>query len=193
MGEVATLRVDFDSVTAERVAITQCATFVRRRIAEMQAAEAWLACGKELASLKSKLVRKTSRGENERIGWHKAFTLDPPEFPFKRRHADCLIQIYKFLIGSTLPIKKLPASSRALYALVANRFTTEQIAQCIADGLISPGSTEDEIKAVAKKLKLIKPAKRQPNLKTAPKERRRAAVLKLMQQLEITLEDLQNG
>src|SRR6516164_5935909 len=99
MSTVVTLKPDLDNLAGDRVIIRGAADFVRRRIAEMNAAETWIACGARLADLKKQLIKETPRGSNERIGWKQAFTLEPREFPFGRRHADKLIQINKFFSG----------------------------------------------------------------------------------------------
>lgn len=187
------LHINFDDPSAERMAISQCAKFVRRRIADTQAAEAWIACGERLAALKQDLLRKKRRGDNERVGWYQAFLLEPKEFPFDRRHADKLIDIYQFFqIGHMWPIKKLPASMRALQAMAASKFTVEIINQCIADDLISPGSTDVEIMKLAKKFKLTT-GKQKSDPKSTPKRKRIATVLALMKRLDLTLEDLTDG
>lgn len=190
---VIPLKINFDGPDAERMAISECAKFVRRRIADTQAAEAWIACGERLAALKRDLIRKTRRGDNERIGWKQAFLLEPKEFPFGRRYADKLIDTYNFFqSGPAWPLKKLPASIVALHAIVINKFTAEIVSQCIADNLISPGSTETDIARLAKKFKLARcNVKRDPKL--APKRKRIASVLALMKRLDLTLEDLTNG
>ena len=187
------LRIDFDNLSAERMAISQCATFVRRRIADTQAAEAWIVCGEKLAALKRDLVRKSKRGDNERIGWKQAFLLEPKEFPFGRRHADRLIDLYEFFQnGHACPLQKLPASFRALHAIALNKFSIEIINQCVADDLISPASTDVEIAKLAKKFKLTR-SKPRCDLQSAPKRKRIASVLALMKRLDLTLEDLTNG
>lgn len=188
---VIPLRLKLEGPDAERMVITECAKFIRRRIADTQAAEAWLACGESLAALKLNLKKTVAHGDNQHIGWQQAFELEPKEFPFNRRHADTLIEVHKFFTGTAVPVKKLPASFNALKMLVRNKFNYTLIEQCIMDGSISAGSTAIEIAALARKLQLKRKAK--PDPKSAPKSKRLAKVLAYMKRQGISKEDLPNG
>jgi hypothetical protein len=192
VGPVVKLTINLDNLAGDRAAIAQCARFVQRRIAEVGAAEAWISCGQQLAHLKSNLLKSSPRGDNARIGWKQAFQLEPREFPFSLRFADYLITIHDFFDGITCSTKKLPSSVGAL-RLLATKFKSEIVERCVADSSISPGMTEIEVKSLAKKLHLIKEKPKRDALKEAPKNKRVAAVLKLMGRLNLTIEDLHNG
>src|SRR3954464_1426045 len=72
--------------------------------------------GEELKRLKATLVKDTPRGDNTRIGWVKAFDLEPPELPFGRRMAEMIIAVHDFFDGTQVPLRICPARGR--------RFTT---------------------------------------------------------------------
>ncbi len=188
---VIPLKLRLEGPEAERMVISECAKFIRRRIADTQAAEAWIACGESLKVLKKNLKKITPRGDNEHIGWEQAFQLEPREFPFGRVHADQLIRLHEFFAVHADTVKKLPASFRALNAIVRCKFNGNLIEQCIMDGSISPGSTATEILALAKRLQLKRKAK--PDPKSAPKSKRIAKVLAYMKRLGISQKDLPNG
>lgn len=188
---VIPLKLRLEGPEAERMVIAECAKFIRRRIADTQAAEAWIACGESLRALKKNLKKVTARGDNEHIGWQQAFELEPREFPFGRVHADQLIKLYEFFTVHACTVKKLPAAFNALHAIVRSKFNSTLIEQCIMDGSISPGSTTTEIIALAKRLQLKRKAK--PDPRSAPKSKRIAKVLAYMKRLGISQEDLPNG
>jgi hypothetical protein len=187
---VIPLDLRLDTLEAERMAIGQCAKYIRRRIEGLQAGEAWISCGEHLARLKQNLVKETPRGDNEHIGWNKAFELG--EFPFGRIYADRLIKVYEFFKDTTVPLKNLPATVYALLAIASVKFSKEQLEQAMADGMISPGTTEKEIIALARKFKLVKTKakKKIDALSLAPKRERIAAVWELMARLKLTIKDL---
>jgi hypothetical protein len=150
-------------VSSDLAAISKCAKFVKERIAGMKAAVAWIDCGRKLSELKKGLIRPSGpmghirRGDNERVGWKRALQLG--EFPFGRAHAQNLIKMSEFFQGQQLStLKKLPASIGSLLIL-SRKFSLEQVEKCIADGSISPGTIEKDVRELALRLKLMPPRK----------------------------------
>ena len=118
------------------------------RIMELheKTAGTWIATGKELKRLKATLVKDTPRGDNTRIGWVKAFDLEPPELPFGRRMAEMIIAVHDFFDGTQVPLKNLPGSWKALYHLAAKVKNIAVIEKMIAEQKITPLSTESDLK-----------------------------------------------
>lgn len=193
------LRMDLYNPTADRVAISECVRFVKSRIKEAGAAEAWISAGKALAELKTYLKKVVPRGNNSRIGWLKAFELE--EFTITRQTAEKLIDIHEFFLSAPKgAVRNLPASWKALH-IITKKFSLSIVQQCLADGSISPFMTEREIGELARHLHLEKSKtalKRRPRLSkryvaamsTVSKHDRIAAIRKLMSDLSLTLKDL---
>jgi len=119
-----------------------------RRIVEAHetTASAWIVTGKELKRLKSTLVKDTPRGDNTRIGWVKAFELEPPELPFGRRMAEMIIAVHDFFDGTRVPLTNLPGSWKALYYLATKVNDVALIEKMIAEQKITPLSTESDLR-----------------------------------------------
>jgi hypothetical protein len=105
--------------TADADMMTIRTTANRIREAHEKTAGTWIITGKELKRLKATLVKHTPRGDNSRIGWVRAFELEPPELPFGRRMAEMIIAVHDFFDGTQVPLKNLPGSWKALYYLAA--------------------------------------------------------------------------
>jgi hypothetical protein len=148
---------------SDATAIKECARYVKGRIADTNAADAWIAVGKALAHLKGELLKTTPRGDNEHIGWQQAF--DNGEFGFGRRHADRLITVYEFFSGRSTSSKNLPASSMALH-LIATKMQLDEVSRRLNDGSICAATTEKEIGGMVKKVAAAPRAPRSP--KPAP-------------------------
>jgi hypothetical protein len=114
--------------------------------AHEKTAGTWIATGKELKRLKATLVKDTPRGDNTRIGWVKAFELEPPELPFGRRMAEMIIAVHDFFDGTPVPLKNLPGSWKALYYLAAKVNDVAVIEKLIAEQRITPLSTESDLR-----------------------------------------------
>ena len=92
------------------------------------------------------LVKDTPRGDNTRIGWVKAFDLEPPELPFGRRMAEMIIAVHDFFDGTQVPLRNLPGSWKALYYLAAKVNNIVLIEKMIAEQRITPLSTESDLR-----------------------------------------------
>ena len=114
--------------------------------AHEKTAGTWITTGKELKRLKATLVKDTPRGDNTRIGWVKAFDLEPPELPFGRRMAEMIIAVHDFFDGTQVPLKNLPGSWKALYYLAAKVNDIALIEKLIAEQRITPLSTESDLR-----------------------------------------------
>ena len=114
--------------------------------AHEKTAGTWITTGKELKRLKGTLVKDTPRGDNARIGWVKAFELEPPELPFGRRMAEMIIAVHDFFDGTPVPLKNLPGSWKALYYLAAKVNNIALIEKMIAEQKITPLSTESDLR-----------------------------------------------
>jgi hypothetical protein len=114
--------------------------------AHEKTAGTWITTGKELKRLKATLVKDTPRGDNTRIGWVKAFELEPPELPFGRRMAEMIIAVHDFFDGTQVPLKNLPGSWKALYYLAAKVNDIVLIEKLIAEQRITPLSTENDLR-----------------------------------------------
>jgi len=145
---------------ADEAIIKECATYIRGRIRDTNAAEAWIAVGKALAQLKGQLVKRANRGDNERIGWTDAFKRGM--FPLALSTSDHLIVVHKFFVGMSISMKSLPASSNALY-LIATNMQPNKVSSCIESGSICPTTTEKEIRAMVKKPDEPKPSPTPPS------------------------------
>jgi len=132
---------------ADEAIIKECALYIKGRIRDTNAADAWIAVGKALAQLKGQLVKRANRGDNERIGWVQAF---PGQFGFGRRHADKTVEIYEFFNGRNTATKNLPASWAALH-LIATKMQLNEVSSRIEDGSICPATTEKEISQMVKR------------------------------------------
>jgi hypothetical protein len=115
----------------------------------------WITTGKELKRLKATLVKDTPRGDNARIGWVKAFELEPPELPFGRRMAEMIIALHDFFDGTQVPLKSLPGSWKALYYLAVKVNDLALIEKLIVEQRITPLSTESDLKKLDE-LRLLK-------------------------------------
>jgi hypothetical protein len=205
----ALVAVKDEDVSDDAVAIRQIAGYCRSRAAGIEAAIAWISIGQQLAPLRERL-KKTSRGDNEKIGWEQAFEQMQPngkkEFPFSYRRANDYITVAQFMAEQAVPPKiqrHLPASFKGLLTIIERKFTREQIEAAIDGGAINPSSESDDINKLANELGLPKkkpsgkrrsPKEERPAFKLdakAPKRERLAAIFEEMCRLKITLEDLQ--
>jgi hypothetical protein len=114
--------------------------------AHEKTAGTWITTGEELKRLKATLVKHSPRGDNTRIGWVKAFELEPPELPFGRRMAEMIIAVHDFLNGTQVPLKNLPGSWKALYYLAAKVGDIALIDKLIAERRITPLTTESDLR-----------------------------------------------
>jgi hypothetical protein len=114
--------------------------------AHEKTAGTWITTGRELKRLKSTLVKVTPRGDNTRIGWVKAFELEPPELPFGRRMGEMIIAVHDFFDGTQVPLKNLPGSWKALYYLAAKVSDVPLIEKLIVERKITPLSTESDLR-----------------------------------------------
>jgi hypothetical protein len=124
-------------------------TATRIMEAHEKSAESWITTGKELKRLKGMLIKDTPRGDNARIGWVKAFELEPPELPFGRRMAEMIIAVHDFYDGTRVPLKNLPGSWKALYYLAAKIKDVALIEKLIAEQKITPFCSEGDLKKLA--------------------------------------------
>ena len=127
--------------------IRDSSSYINKRIANLKAGEAWFDIGRELTELKA-FLKKDSKHDTKSEGWYAAFKGGDSRFPFSRRRADQLIGVHAALVGTTVPTKKLPASARALIALskLPDSHRQKAIEQC------SPGSTETDVRRIAKEI-----------------------------------------
>jgi hypothetical protein len=132
--------------TADADMMTIRTTANRIREAHEKTAGTWIITGKELKRLKATLVKHTPRGDNSRIGWVRAFELEPPELPFGRRMAEMIIAVHDFFDGTQVPLKNLPGSWKALYYLAAKVQDVPLIEKLIAEQMITPFSTESDLR-----------------------------------------------
>jgi hypothetical protein len=139
---------------SDATAIKECARYVKGRIADTNAADAWIAVGIALAQIKGELLKTPPRGDKGHIGWQQA--CDKGEFGFGHRYAEELITIYEFFSGSALPVKYLPASTRALY-LISTKMQLDEVSRRLDDGSICAATTEKEIERMVKKVAAISP------------------------------------
>jgi hypothetical protein len=181
----------------DRHIIRTCATYVRGRLRDINASEAWIGIGEALSQLKGALKKRTPRGDNIHIGWSKAFELG--EFSFSRETAEHLIAVFEFFTGNKLPIKNLPTSWGTLYA-IATKLKPEVIPQLIEDGTLSPATTRREVNAMAKPRKLKSRATKQRaiffsksligKLMKESKQERITAIRDLLTKLELDSGDI---
>src|SRR5215211_5186481 len=146
-------RIEEGTADADIASIRTAA--IRVREAHEKTAGTWITTGKELKRLNGTLVKDTPRGDNTRIGWVKAFELEPPELPFGRRMAEMIIAVHDFFDGTPVPLKSLPASWKALYYLAAKVNNITLIEKMIAEQKITPLSTESDLKKLDE-LRLVK-------------------------------------
>src|SRR5215212_3747467 len=153
-----------EEVTADEDLASIRSTAIRIMEAHEKTAGTWITTGEELKRLKATLVKHSPRGDNTRIGWVKAFELEPPELPFGRRMAEMIIAVHDFFDGTPVPLKNLPASWKALYYLAAKVNNIAIIEKMIAEQKITPLSTESDLK----KLDELRLVRRNPKASAAP-------------------------
>jgi hypothetical protein len=132
--------------TADADIVTIRTTARRIMQAHERTAGTWITTGKELKSLKATLVKDTPRGDNTRIGWVKAFELEPPELPFGRRMAEMIIAVHDFFYGTQVPLRNLPGSWKALYYLATKVNDVTLIENLIVEQKITPLTTESDLR-----------------------------------------------
>src|SRR3954470_12550269 len=91
--------------TADADMVSIRTTAIKIMEAHEKTAGTWITTGKELKRLKGTLVKDTPRGDNTRIGWVKAFELEPPELPFGRRMAEMIIAVHDFFDGTLMALR----------------------------------------------------------------------------------------
>lgn len=146
------------SVAERRIRDT--ASYINRRLSNMKAGEAWLDIGRELAELKT-FLKKTSKHDEKRDGWIAAFKKETKPFPFSRRYADSLIDVYEKIGGTTVPPKSLPASAHALIRL--SKLPDSHREQALK--LCSPGTTATDVTRIAKEIGVPPSQKPKKNVK----------------------------
>jgi hypothetical protein len=154
-GSGMTFQIIMEEGTAEWDMASIRSTAKRITEAHEKSAESWIITGKELKRLKGTLIKDTPRGDNARIGWVKAFELEPPELPFGRRMAEMIIAVHDSFDGTRVPLKNLPGSWKALYFLAAKVKDVALIETLIAEQKITPFSSEGDLKKLGE-LRLIK-------------------------------------
>jgi hypothetical protein len=114
-----------------------------------------VAIGREYKAHRDRL-RRNSRHDRDRDGWHAEFT-KPSPFEDSRRGAEIHIQFCEAFghLGSMLP--RLPHGFRALQVLVTLKLSDAEIKSKCLSGEISPTSTEGQIWKVGAALGGIQP------------------------------------
>ena len=191
---------DLNSIEADRMLITQAASYVNNLWQQMNAAETYIAAGKEFKNLQEHL-NKNKKEDKTRIGWHRAFSKKENRFGISRQHAETYIDVFEafFKTANMLAVSSLPQSLRPLHALAKLQLDATQLRGCINEKILGPHSTENDIKKVAEKFGLAKKkrggSKRQPiptiPAKTAPKRERIEAAFELLTRLGLSLDDLE--
>ena len=153
--------------TADEDLVSIRTTANRIMAAHEKTAGTWITTGKELKLLKATLVKDTPRGDNTRIGWVKAFDLEPPELPFGRRMAEMIIAVHDFFDGTQVPLRNLPGSWKALYYLAAKVNDILLIEKLIAEQRITPLSTESDLR----KLDELRNRPKRKGSRTSPQTR----------------------
>jgi hypothetical protein len=165
----------------DRQQIRQCARRLEVIGASCNAVETCIEKGAEFAALHEKLT-KNKPNDKTRIGWKRAFERTENKFGMSRKYADGFIAIHKAFAhrGNMLPLSRLPQSIRPLVALaklmVRNHddeqpqdcLKVEQLEKWTTDELITPTTSEGEIKALAKEAGLLKPGKASKKSSTNP-------------------------
>jgi hypothetical protein len=168
----------------------------RMRDATDDLVAAYLTVGKALDELHSKLTKTTPRGDNEHIGWKKAFKQlredGRPVFPFGQKQAQRYIKASKFLRDTPVSpkiLKCLPSSLRALIAIIDFKFSRAQIEKAVEQKTITTFTETSHIRKLAKQLGLLQPEDKTVT-KTKPKRDRIARAFELLAKLGVTLDDL---
>jgi hypothetical protein len=191
--------VDPESGDADLFQIKKTAQNIRERMGKINAAEQWFVIGEELHRLHAKLAwerggrrrGKPRPGDNERIGWKKAFELGL--MPFSCSYAEYLISIYKFSKSTPVNHENLPSSIDALKAMVSCFKDGKLVKKLVDEGRITPASTRKNIVDLAHDLGLLAKRVRAPVNRDSPKSYRVAAALKILQRLNLTISDLKQG
>jgi hypothetical protein len=192
---------DPESGDADLFEIRKTAQTIREQMAKINAAERWVTIGGELAKLKTTLARSAGGhragghkrpGDNERIGWRKAFELRI--LPLADcGFADKMIIVHEFFTRNNFPHSNLPVSCDALHILAIKFRDPELIKKLIADGRITAATRAREIRNLAHELGLLAKRVSAPVNRDSPKSRRIETVLKLVQRLNLTINDLKQG
>jgi hypothetical protein len=180
---------NLDSIEADRMLIEQTASYIKDLRQQINAAEMYIAHGREFKNLHGHLS-KNSRHDKSRIGWYRAFSAEENKFGLSRQHAESYITIYTafFHVANAVATWRLPQSLKALHALAKLKLTADQIQARIDNGSLTPDSTETDIRNfIARK----KPP--QPITKNTPKNQRIQAALKYLNKLGLTIADLKKG
>lgn len=188
------IRPDLESIEADRMLIEQTASYVKNLWQQVNAAEMYVAAGREFKNLREHL-KKNSKHDKSRIGWYRAFEKQENKFGLERRQAETYISVYEafFHVGNMLPTWKLPQSLRALQLLARLKLSAEELEMLLAAEKIGPQTTEAEIRAL-KKGSRKKKIKKQPletlPAENAPKRIRIEAAFALLARLGLTVDDL---
>lgn len=142
--------------------IRDTASYVEKRITNLNAGAAWVDIGRALAELKD-FVKKNSKSDESKDGWYAAFQGGRYSIPFSRRRADQLIAVHKRIAGTVVPTKLLPASARALIRLAELPDSHREKAL----KLCSPSTTEAEVRRIAKDIGVPTKKKSPPKRATA--------------------------
>jgi hypothetical protein len=149
--------------------VDKAQTDVKQMLADMNAADKWIAIGARLKKLKEDLAKEQAkdptatklrkggdtRSENAYTGptWEKAFGPQSRRFPFSKRTADTLIQISDFFqCAALLPIetsmpKTLPTSWYSLYELAAGFKGKEELfTKLVQTGKVTRAMTREDVK-----------------------------------------------
>jgi hypothetical protein len=194
-GKVQFEVVDPESGDADLYAIKKTAASINDRMGKINAAEHWIAIGGDLAALKGALARPQGgqrRGDNERIGWVKAFELgilpiSNHAFAYK------IIEVHKFYSVNSIPTSNLPVAIVSLYVIASKIKDPKLVTRLIGEGRITAASTERDIRGLAHEMGLLAKNVRVPVNRNSPKSRRVETVLKLVQRLGLTISDLKQG
>jgi hypothetical protein len=200
-GKIGFEVVDPESGDADLWAIKKVGQSIRERMGKINAAEQWIAIGRDLAQLRDKLVKSTGGdrthgprpGDNERIGWLKAFELG--FIPVQPAQAGKLIAIYRFFPGDATGGhgKDLPTSIKSLYFLVTKFKDRNYVNKLIDEKKITAASSENDLRKLAHDLGLIAKKVKVGIDADSPKGSRVNHVLKMMQKLRLNINDLRRS
>jgi hypothetical protein len=148
------------NIDLDRALIKETAASVRNLWKEINAAEKFIAIGREFKSLREQLA-KSSRHDKSRIGWCSAFNDPEGKFGCDRRTAERCIAIYEAFahVGAIAPTWKLPQHLRTLASLAALKLPARALEKLLAEEKISPNSTAADVCSLGEALGLLKPKK----------------------------------
>jgi replicative DNA helicase len=113
--------------------------------------------------------------------------------PFSKAKANTLRSIYKSAIDLNLAYGNLPATVDALRVLFIHFRDAKFIEKLVSDGRITSATTAPDVRHLAHELGLLAKKVKVPVTRESPKSRRVETVLKLVQRLGLTINDLKQG